>query len=82
MNRVGRRVKEARLKFIPPLSQKDLSLLLQSQGWQISRGGLAKIESGLRQVIDTEILLLSRTLKVSTDWLINFNEHTDGQNEE
>jgi HTH-type transcriptional regulator, cell division transcriptional repressor len=71
MNIVGRRVQEARLKFTPPLSQEELAARLQLNGWKISRGTLAKIESGIRQVTDIEVMALSKTLKVSADWLFD-----------
>jgi transcriptional regulator with XRE-family HTH domain len=71
MNLVGRRVQEARLKFKPPLSQEELAARLELNGWKISRGTLAKIESGVRQVTDIELMALSKTLKVSTDWLFD-----------
>jgi transcriptional regulator with XRE-family HTH domain len=71
MNLVGKRVQEARLKFKPPLSQEELAARLELNGWKISRGTLAKIESGVRQVTDIELMALSKTLKVSTDWLFD-----------
>lgn len=71
MNIVGKRVQEARLKFNPPLSQEELAARLELNGWKISRGTLAKIEAGVRQVTDIELMTLSKTLKVSTDWLFD-----------
>ena len=71
MNIVGKRVQEARLKFTPPLSQEELAARLELNGWKISRGTLAKIEAGVRQVTDIEIMALSKTLKVSADWLFD-----------
>lgn len=71
MNIVGKRVQEARLKFTPPLSQEELAARLELNGWKISRGTLAKIESGVRQVTDIEVMALSTTLKVSADWLFD-----------
>ena len=38
---------------------------------KISRETLAKIESGIREVIDIEVMIFSKTLKVSTDWLLD-----------
>lgn len=71
MNIVGRRVQEARLKFSPPLSQEELAARLELNGWKISRGTLAKIEAGVRQVTDIELMALSKALKVSADWLFD-----------
>jgi transcriptional regulator with XRE-family HTH domain len=71
MNLVGKRVQEARRKFNPPLSQEELAARLELNGWKISRGTLAKIESGVRQVTDIEVMTLSKTLKVTPDWLFD-----------
>ena len=68
-NIVGRRVQEARQKFRPPLSQEALAVRLELDGWKISRGTLSKIEAGIRQVTDFEVMVLARTLKVPPEWL-------------
>jgi transcriptional regulator with XRE-family HTH domain len=70
-NIVGKRVQEARQKFKPPLSQEELTVRLELDGWKISRGTLSKIEAGIRQVTDFEVMALSRTLKVSPEWLLD-----------
>jgi len=70
-NIVGKRVQEARLKFRPPLSQEALAVRLELEGWKISRGTLSKIEAGIRQVTDFEVMALARTLKVSPEWLLD-----------
>lgn len=49
-NIVGKKVQEVRKKFKPPLSQDELATRLELEGWKISRGTLAKIESGVREV--------------------------------
>jgi len=68
-NIVGSRVRMARHECIPRITQKDLAARLQIEGWDISRSGIAKIESGLRQVTDIELYRLSQALDVSVDWL-------------
>ena len=70
-NLVGKRVQEARSKFRPPLSQEELAAHLELEGWKISRGTLSKIEAGIRQVTDFELMVLARTLKVSPEWLLD-----------
>ena len=70
-NIVGRRVQEARQKFKPPLSQEALAVRLELDGWRISRGTLSKIEAGIRQVTDFEVMALARTLKVPPEWLLD-----------
>lgn len=62
---------EARRKFKPPLSQEALAARLELDGWKISRGTLSKIEAGIRQVTDFEVMALARTLKVSPEWLMD-----------
>lgn len=64
-------MQEARRKFKPPLSQEELAARLESDGWKISRGTLSKIEAGIRQVTDYEVVALAKTLKVSTEWLLD-----------
>jgi transcriptional regulator with XRE-family HTH domain len=44
------------------LSQEALSTKLQLAGWDLSRGGLSKIEAGLRRVNDAELWILATTL--------------------
>ena len=70
-NIVGKRVQEARQKFRPPLSQEALAVRLELDGWKISRGTLSKIEAGIRQVTDVEVMVLARTLKVPPEWLLD-----------
>jgi len=77
-NLIGEQIKVARRHHNPPLSQERLAEMLQLQGWDISRTGIAKIEIGLRQVTDVEVVHLARALAVSLAWL--FGEC--GKNEE
>ena len=69
-NIVGERAKIARLSHEPRLTQEGLAILLQLQGWDIGRSGIAKIEIGLRQVTDIEVVHLARALAVSVAWLL------------
>jgi transcriptional regulator with XRE-family HTH domain len=70
-NIVGKRIQEARQKFKPPLSQEELTVRLELDGWKISRGTLSKIEAGIRTVTDFEVVALAKTLKVSPEWLLD-----------
>ena len=70
-NIVGKKVSEARHKYKPSLSQKELAAKLELGGWKISRSTLSKIEAGIRQVTDFEVMALARTLKVSPEWLLD-----------
>jgi transcriptional regulator with XRE-family HTH domain len=73
-NVVGRRVREARGRFCPPMTQRALAEKLQLAGWDIDRSGIGKIESGIRQVTDVEVVRLARALDVPVSWL--FEEET------
>lgn len=53
-----------KLRMDAGLSQEALAARLQVAGWDLTRGGLSKIEAQLRRVNDAELLVLARTLKV------------------
>lgn len=69
-NIIGKRVKEARQQFNPPLTQDQLSGRLAKEGIQIDRVALAKIETGLRCAFDFEVKALASVLKVDANWLL------------
>jgi HTH-type transcriptional regulator, cell division transcriptional repressor len=69
-NIVGKRVKEARILAKPKITQEQLSIRLQVQDWTINRVGIAKIEAGIREVTDVEVVKLSKALGVTTSWLL------------
>jgi transcriptional regulator with XRE-family HTH domain len=61
-NVVGSQVRKIRNQ--QDMTQSKLAEKCQLAGWDISREGIAKIESGLRNVFDREILLLAKILRV------------------
>jgi hypothetical protein len=69
-NIAGDRVREARLKHRPPLTQDELSGRLSALGVAIDRAGVSKIEVGLRCILDFEVKALAKTLGVTVDWLL------------
>lgn len=73
-NLVGERVKEARAAANPPLTQEALSKMLSKLGVSIDRAGVAKIETGIRGVLDFELVALSKALGVKVTWLLNLKE--------
>jgi len=73
-NIVGERVKEARHKHKPPLTQDELSGRLSAVGVAIDRAGISKIEVGLRSVLDFEVKGLAKALGVSATWLLGVKE--------
>jgi transcriptional regulator with XRE-family HTH domain len=67
-NIIGPRVRMARQIQEPHLTQSSLAERLQLKGWNISRSGVAKIELGLRQVTDIEVVRLAGALNVPVSW--------------
>ena len=51
-------------------TQLELSKRLKGSGTEIDRAGIAKIENGLRNVLDFELLAISKVLKVDLDRLL------------
>lgn len=70
MNIVGARVRKARLRRKPPLTQDELSGQLAKLGVAIDRAGISKIEIGLRCVLDYEVRALAKALGVTSAWLL------------
>ena len=69
-NIVGKRVREARLKATPVITQQDLSARLEVLGYNIDRVSISKIEAGDRFVADYEVVGLAKALGVSVEWLL------------
>ena len=61
-NLVGERVKEARSKAQPAITQEELSKRL------------SKIETGIRGVLDFELVALAKSLDVKVTWLLGVKE--------
>ena len=68
LNLVGPRVR--RLRLAMSWSQADLAAACQRDGWDIGRDIVNRIEAGIRQVIDYEIVVLSRVFCVTTSELL------------
>ena len=73
-NLVGKRVKDARSKAQPPITQEELSKRLSKLGVSIDRAGVAKIETGIRGVLDFELVALAKALEVKVTWLLGVKE--------
>lgn len=71
-NLVGGRVKEARSKA--QFTQEELSKKISKLGVAIDRPGIAKIETGIRGVLDFELLALAKALNVKVSWLLGLKE--------
>lgn len=73
-NLIGDRVKAARAAAKPPLTQEQLSKKLGKLGVSIDRAGVAKIETGIRGVLDFELVALAKALRVTVTWLLGAKE--------
>lgn len=72
-NIIGRRIKQARQSFVPPLTQDQLSGRLARRGIHLDRVALAKIESGTRCAFDFEVKALAGVLRVDANWLLGID---------
>jgi ribosome-binding protein aMBF1 (putative translation factor) len=68
-NAIGKRVREARLRAEPAISQEDLAGRLAAQGITLDRSAISRIEGSERYVMDFEAKALADALKVSVAWL-------------
>lgn len=68
----GERIREQRLRR--RLSQSALAAKMQTEGVIVEQDVISRIESGARLVTDYELLVLTRILEVSSDWLIGADE--------
>lgn len=66
---IGKRVREARLKCSPPVSQEDLAGKLAVNGVLLDRSAISRIENESRYVMDYEAAALAQSLKVTVGWL-------------
>ena len=64
----GDRIREARQK--KRMSQTDLAARMQVEGILIERDSISRIEIGTRFVPDYELLIFSKVLDVSVNWLL------------
>lgn len=67
-NICGERIHEARCKM--RLTQSELAAQLQINEIIIERDSISRIEIGTRFVCDYELLVLSKILNVSINWLL------------
>ena len=68
-NIIGARVRQARLKCNPAVSQDDLAGKLAAQGILMDRTAVSRIENQSRYAMDYEAAAIARALKVSVAWL-------------
>ena len=68
-NICGEKVRLARAMHKPPLTQEELATKLNLMGIDFTKVIISRIEKNQRHVCDAELLMLSRVLGVSMDWL-------------
>jgi transcriptional regulator with XRE-family HTH domain len=73
-NQIGARVRKARLRCLPPVSQEDLAGRLAARGISLDRSAISRIENRTRYLMDYEITAIARSLKVSVSWLFGETE--------
>lgn len=69
MNKIGPRVRDLRER--KKLTQEQLVARCNLQGWDISRGTLAKIEARVRRITDYEVEYLMKALQVPVNELFD-----------
>jgi HTH-type transcriptional regulator, cell division transcriptional repressor len=69
-NLAGPKVRDARRRLKPKLTQAELAARMQVAGYHVDRAAIAKIESGLREITDRELVALAAALGVSAGWLV------------
>ena len=67
-NICGERVRQARV--IKRLRQEDLAAKIQTQGVNMERDSISRIEIRTRFVSDFELKIFAKVLGVSVDWLL------------
>jgi len=73
-NLIGKRVKHARLEGRRRFTQEALSQKLSDLGVHIDRAGVAKVETGIRSVLDYELVAFANALDVKVLWLLGVKE--------
>ncbi|PKM49333.1 MAG: transcriptional regulator [Firmicutes bacterium HGW-Firmicutes-7] len=70
-NIIGGRVREARHKIKPKITQTDLLARLAIRGVLMESTSISKIESYKRPVTDIELVAIADSLNVSILWLLH-----------
>ena len=80
-NIIGEKVRIARERAIPIITQADLAARLQVQGLRLERVTISKIETGYREVTDVEAMAIAKSLGVTISWLMDESEEINGKYE-
>ncbi|NLJ99097.1 MAG: helix-turn-helix transcriptional regulator [Tissierellia bacterium] len=69
-NLIGDRVRQARCKTKPKITQMELLARLAVRGIELEKTTISKIESKTRSVTDIELVAIADSLNVSILWLL------------
>jgi HTH-type transcriptional regulator, cell division transcriptional repressor len=78
-NRIGGRVREARRRAEPRVTQLDLVARLKTYGVDADKTTISKIEHGTRSVTDIEVMAIAASLFVPASWLLGEDEFWHGR---
>ena len=70
-NLIGQRLRMARFRGKPPVTQRDLLAWLEVKGLHLSESAISKIEANTRPVTDMELVAIAEILKVDILWLLH-----------
>ena len=73
-NLCGERVRLGRAMQKHPMRQEDLAREINLMGMEITPLIISRIEKGQRHVCDGELLMISRALHVTMEWLCGMDE--------
>ncbi len=73
-NVCGDRVRLGRAMQKPPMRQEDLAREINLLGMEITPLIISRIEKNQRHVCDAELLILSKALGVSMEWLCGIDK--------
>ena len=73
-NIIGERVKIARNKTKPKVTQTDLLARLEIREIYLEKTTISKIEAGTRPVTDKELLAIADALHVKPHWLLGLED--------
>lgn len=75
-NICAERVRLGRAMQNPPMTQEDLARKMQFMGMDMTALIISRIEKKQRHVCDGELLMLSKALGVSMEWLCGNTDET------
>ena len=73
-NIIGERLKEARVKSNPKITQKDLLIRLELREIFLDKTSISKIEAGNRPVSDIELVAIADAVNVTPHWLLKIDD--------